>query len=116
MQFIGSLIFMRIGSRQQHIANAANRSLRSILLLAEIMEGAFKMPNLQKYVEEKTKPANETPQLDLLYRDIKIQMEELRELRPYKAAVEEIKSLIEFGHYSEEFNEVARIIAKHLDK
>lgn len=66
-------------------------------------------------IEEK-QPANKTPQIDLLYRDIKQQMDELRELRPYKAAVEEIKSLIEFGHYSEEFNEVARIIAKHLEK
>lgn len=63
-----------------------------------------------------TEPANRTSQVDLLYRDVKLQMDELRELRPYKAAVEEIVKLIEYGHSAEEFNEVARIISKHIKK
>jgi mitochondrial fission protein ELM1 len=58
--------------------------------------------------------ANETKQVDLLYRDIKLQMDELREIRPYKEAVEEIIKLIEYSHPAEEFNEVARIIKKHI--
>lgn len=58
-------------------------------------------------------PANETPQLELLYRDIKIQMEELHEIRPYKAAVIEIKKFIDCCHYSEELHEVLRILERH---
>lgn len=61
-------------------------------------------------------PPNQTSQVELLYRDIKIQMDELNALRPYKAAVEEINKLVEVGGYSEELQEVARILEKHLAK
>lgn len=59
------------------------------------------------------RPANETPQLELLYRDIKIQMDELQEIRPYKAAVIEIIKHIAFSHYAEEHEEIKRILEKH---
>lgn len=58
-------------------------------------------------------PANKTPQIDLLYRDIKIQLDELQEIRPYKACLEEIISFLECQYDSPEFHEIERIILKH---
>lgn len=57
--------------------------------------------------------ANETPQIELLYRDIAQQMEELRETRPYKACLEEIISFLECQYDSPEFHEIEQIILKH---
>jgi hypothetical protein len=69
---------------------------------------------LQEQPKSAKIPANKTSQIDLLYRDIKIQMEELRELRPYKAAVNEIFKLVSLNGYSEELQEVCRILESHI--
>lgn len=61
-------------------------------------------------------PANMTNQVELLYRDIKIMLEEVSELRPYKTAIEELEQLAEANSYSEELQEVLRIITKHIKK
>jgi len=59
-------------------------------------------------------PENKRNQIDLLYRDIKQQMDELRELRAYKVAITEIVNLIENNYDCPEFQEVAGIITKHI--
>lgn len=61
-------------------------------------------------------PANLTPQIELLYRDIKIQLEELQQLRPYKAAIEELQKFLNSTYSTIELLEVEDIIKKYVKK
>jgi hypothetical protein len=60
--------------------------------------------------------ANQTPQLELLYRDIKIQMEEINELRKYKEAVKEIQRFLDTNYQTIELLEVEEILKRNIEK